>query len=150
MSTTLGKVSFTAGGVYNPSAQYQRLTIVYNPTDGNTYVSRTTVSGVEPGTDAGWQNYWQLLAGHGNGIAGVAKTGTSGNVDTYTITYDNGDTDTFTVTNGTGIPTGGNAGQILAKDSSTDYDVAWVNISSYFTTVLNADGTYTLQIAGGT
>ena len=36
----------------------------------------------------------------GNGIASVAKTGTSGLVDTYTITYTNGDTSTFTVTNG--------------------------------------------------
>ena len=36
----------------------------------------------------------------GNGIASITKTGTSGLVDTYTITYDNGDTDTFTVTNG--------------------------------------------------
>lgn len=36
----------------------------------------------------------------GNGIASIAKTGTSGLVDTYTITYTNGNTDTFTVTNG--------------------------------------------------
>lgn len=36
----------------------------------------------------------------GNGIASVAKTGTSGLVDTYTITYTNDNTSTFTVTNG--------------------------------------------------
>ena len=36
----------------------------------------------------------------GNGIANIAKTGTSGLVDTYTITMTNGDTYTFTVTNG--------------------------------------------------
>lgn len=36
----------------------------------------------------------------GNGIASVAKTGTSGLVDTYTVTYTNGNTATFTVTNG--------------------------------------------------
>ena len=36
----------------------------------------------------------------GNGIAGIVKTGTSGLVDTYTITMTNGDTATFTVTNG--------------------------------------------------
>ena len=35
----------------------------------------------------------------GNGIVSIAKTGTSGNVDIYTITYTNGDTDEFTVTN---------------------------------------------------
>lgn len=37
----------------------------------------------------------------GNGIASIEKTGTSGLVDTYTITYTNGDTDTFEVHNGT-------------------------------------------------
>ena len=36
----------------------------------------------------------------GNGIVSTEKTGTSGLVDTYTITYTDGDTDTFTVTNG--------------------------------------------------
>lgn len=36
----------------------------------------------------------------GNGIVSITKTGTSGLVDTYTITYTNGNTDTFTVTNG--------------------------------------------------
>ena len=36
----------------------------------------------------------------GNGIVSISKTGTSGLVDTYTITYTNGNTDTFTVTNG--------------------------------------------------
>ncbi len=36
----------------------------------------------------------------GNGIVSIELTSSSGNVDTYTITYDNGDTSTFTVTNG--------------------------------------------------
>lgn len=36
----------------------------------------------------------------GNGISSIAKTGTSGLIDTYTITFTNGTTSTFTVTNG--------------------------------------------------
>lgn len=36
----------------------------------------------------------------GNGIASITKTGTSGLVDTYTITFTDGNTTTFTVTNG--------------------------------------------------
>lgn len=36
----------------------------------------------------------------GNGIESIEKTGTSGLVDTYTITYTDGTTTTFTVTNG--------------------------------------------------
>ena len=39
----------------------------------------------------------------GNGISTIAKTSTSGLIDTYTITYTNGNTTTFTVTNGNGI-----------------------------------------------
>ena len=38
----------------------------------------------------------------GRGITSIAKTGTSGLVDTYTITYSDGTTSTFTVTNGSG------------------------------------------------
>jgi hypothetical protein len=37
---------------------------------------------------------------NGVGITSIAKTGTSGLVDTYTITFTNGTTTTFTVTNG--------------------------------------------------
>lgn len=36
----------------------------------------------------------------GNGIVSITKTGTSGLVDTYTITYTDGTTSSFTVTNG--------------------------------------------------
>lgn len=39
----------------------------------------------------------------GNGIASITKTGTSGLIDTYTITFTNGNTTTFDVTNGNGI-----------------------------------------------
>lgn len=38
---------------------------------------------------------------NGVGIASITKTGTSGNVDTYTVTFTNGTTTTYTVTNGT-------------------------------------------------
>ena len=39
----------------------------------------------------------------GNGISSIAKTSTSGLIDTYTITFTNGNTTTFDVTNGNGI-----------------------------------------------
>ena len=39
---------------------------------------------------------------NGSSIESIEKTGTSGIVDTYTITLDNGEKYTFTVTNGTG------------------------------------------------
>ena len=54
------------------------------------------------------------------------KTGTSGNVDTYTITYTNGQSTTFTVTNGAVTSVAGktgavtlNAGDVSYSDSTT-------------------------------
>ena len=52
----------------------------------------------------------------GNGIASISKTGTSGLVDTYTITYDDGTTTTFTVTNG--------------SDASVTIQTSWGNPTS--------------------
>lgn len=43
---------------------------------------------------------FHLFIPRGSGISSVTKTGTSGLVDTYTITYSDGSTTTFTVTNG--------------------------------------------------
>ena len=51
------------------------------------------------GTDT-WQSLGILKGPTGNGIDNIRKTGSSGLVDTYTITYTDGNTDTFTVTNG--------------------------------------------------
>ena len=42
----------------------------------------------------------EIEINNGKGIVSVAKTSTSGYVDTYTITYNDGATSTFTVTNG--------------------------------------------------
>lgn len=47
-----------------------------------------------------------LTIKNGKGITSIAKTGTSGLVDTYTITYNDGTTGTFTVTNGAKGDTG--------------------------------------------
>lgn len=52
----------------------------------------------------------------GNGIASITKTGTSGLVDTYTITFTNGNTTTFTVTNG--------------SDATVDIVPAWNSTTS--------------------
>lgn len=47
-----------------------------------------------------WLSLGTLQGADGNGITSIAKTSTSGLVDTYTITYDDTTTTTFTVTNG--------------------------------------------------
>lgn len=45
-------------------------------------------------------NLGHVVGAAGKGITSITKTGTSGLVDTYTITYTDGTTSTFTVTNG--------------------------------------------------
>ena len=102
----LGKVAMTFGGDYNASTLYDKLTVVV-PSDGNSYVSTVSnVINVEPGVTTGWENYWQILSMRGlrgSGIDRIAKTGTSGTIDTYTIYYQDGSTWTYTVSNGEGI-----------------------------------------------
>lgn len=55
----------------------------------------------------------------GNGIASITKTGTSGLVDTYTITFTDGTTTTFTVTNG---QDGTGSGDMSKSTYDTDND----------------------------
>ena len=61
-----------------------------NP-DATPYVTNT-------GTDT--DPIFHLFIPRGKGISSIAKTSTSGLVDTYTITYSDGNTTTFQVTNG--------------------------------------------------
>lgn len=101
-----GRVRFVSRGEYNNTSQYFPLDLVnYN---GNSYFAKENTTGNLP-TDT---TKWQLIAekgnigptgptgATGNGIASITKTGTSGLVDTYTITYTDGTTSTFEVTNG--------------------------------------------------
>ena len=52
------------------------------------------------------ETVYSLSLQNGKGISSIAKTGTAGLVDTYTITYNDATTSTFTVTNGAQGPTG--------------------------------------------
>lgn len=63
-------------------------------TNGNTYTSENLKG------DKGDTGNPGSPGQTGVGISTVAKTGTSGLVDTYTITFTNGTTTTFTITNG--------------------------------------------------
>lgn len=104
----LGKVAYLSKGAYSSSTQYEKNDVVTY--EGSSYVSLQSTQGNAPTNTT----YWQLIAekgtkgdtgatgqtgATGNGISSVAKTSTSSNVDTYTITYTNGTTTTFDVTN---------------------------------------------------
>lgn len=91
----------------------------------------------------------------GDGIASIAKTGTSGVTDTYTITRDSGLTTTFTVKNGTSIKPSGIAdtgvtrtddqGRTQHKFSVTLTD----NSKSYFWITDGKDGLGTVNTVAG-
>lgn len=71
----------------------------------------------------------------GNGIKSIAKTGTTGNIDTYTITMDDGTLYTFTVTNGTSIAS-------ISKTSS-------VGLVDTYTITLTDGTTSTFTVTNG-
>lgn len=90
------------GGSYNSTTHVLTLNIP----EGNGVVS---LAAVETGSNytkyrLTYENedYDDFTVYNGVGISSIAKTGTSGLVDTYTITLTNGNTSTFTVTNGAG------------------------------------------------
>ena len=101
----------------------------------------------------------KIVEAHG-GISGIAKTGTSGLVDTYTITYADETTSTFTITNGAKGDTG-DAWYVHIKYSSSRptknsdiYDIPdnWIGI--YSGTIPTAPTDYTaydwFEIKGAT
>jgi len=103
-----GRVRFVSRGEYNNATQYYTFDLVnYN---GSSYYAKQNTLGNLP-TNA---TYWQIVAEQGNGISSIAKTSTSGLVDTYPITYTNGSTTTFNVNNGKGIVS-------ITKVSTIDY-----------------------------
>ena len=101
ITVSAGKASILPRGAWSSAATYAVLDLVTN--SGNAYLAKQDVP---VGTALDNTSFWLLLVqkgdtgATGNGIASVEKTGTSGLVDTYTITYTNGNSDTFTVTNG--------------------------------------------------
>lgn len=97
----------------------QDYTLTLTFTDGTTYTT-TSIRGATGATGA-----------TGNGISSIAKTGTSGLVDTYTITFTNGNTATFTVTNGEK----GEKGDTFTYDDLTSAQKAEIkaDLSAFYT-----------------
>lgn len=108
----------------------------------------TGISASAPGhyTDYDWYGWKGIQGDTGTSITGVAKTGTSGDVDTYTVSFSNGNTTTFTVTNGSNISS-------IAKTSTSGlvdtYTVTLTNGNTTQFTVTNAKSITSIQMASG-
>ncbi|MGI6634172.1 MAG: hypothetical protein ACOX7B_03250 [Christensenellales bacterium] len=92
-----GKVSITPRGQYSPTTKYERLDLVSNQGSSYLYINP------EPATGVGLNNsaYWMEIGKKGD-------TGLKGDT-------------------GEGVPSGGNAGQILAKTSNDNYSTQWID-----------------------
>lgn len=83
----------------------------------------------------------------GNGIANIAKTSTSGLVDTYTITYTDGSTSTFDVTNGKdGAQGAQGVGVRSIVQTSTSTESGGINV---ITCILTDGTTSTFEVRNG-
>lgn len=76
-----------------------------------------------------------LKGEQGGTIARIEKTGSSLNVDTYTITLNDGETSTFEVTNGTSIAS-------IAKTGTSEY-------TDTYTITLTDDTTFSFDVENG-
>lgn len=116
----LGKVAILPRGEYDSSLIYNRLEFVKK--EDKTYLSKIDNNSNDPESLLGWMlvtkdadgtppyiganGNWYVggidsgVKAEGTSIESVVKTSTSGNVDTYTITYSDSTTSTFNVTNG--------------------------------------------------
>ena len=107
------------------------LTIVL--TDGTSYTTPPIRGAQGQQGVQGEQGIQGVQGETGNGISSIAKTGTSGLVDTYTITFTDGTTMTFTITNGrngTGSVADVWQNGVSVLDGSTAKIVADANVQS--------------------
>lgn len=149
----------TVRGAYDSASTYQKTDTATDAVQYNGslwgYINAAAGSGNAPPASAATvsNDYWTLLVAKGEtgsdgrGIVSVEKTGTSGNVDTYTITYTDETTSTFTVTNGTNGTDGQDGSDGLTP--SIDPDTKHWMIGETDTNV-KAEGTDGKTILNGT
>lgn len=84
----------------------------------------------EDGGTLSYSEWLESIKGEdGKGIASISKTSSSGNVDTYTITYTDNTTSTFTVTNGTNGNSGSDGVSISGITTSKTDGVTTITVT---------------------
>lgn len=128
------------------SAAYPVQTILTTP---NNYIGIYTGTSSSAPTNSA-QYTWFLWKGQqgntGVSITSIVKTSTSGNVDTYTITFSNSNTQTFNVTNGSNISSITKTGTNGLVDT---YTVLLTNGTTSTFTVTNAKSITTVELISG-
>ena len=89
---------------------------------------------------------FHLFIPKGKAVSNIAKTGTSGLVDTYTITYNDGTTTTYTITNGKGIASLYKTGSSGLTDV---YTITYTDGTYYTFNVVNGKPAYQSAVEGG-
>lgn len=89
---------------------------------------------------------FHLFIPQGKAVSNIAKTGTSGLVDTYTITYNDGTTTTYTITNGKGIASLYKTGSSGLTDV---YTITYTDGTYYTFNVVNGKPAYQSAVEGG-
>ena len=181
MARNLGMVTAyayaVAGGYTGTEAEFEEL--LGNIADDLSQIENlsVTVTTLTPGSSATASYSNGVLAlgiprgntgATGNGISAIIKTGTSGLVDTYTVTYTNGQTMTYTVTNGAKGDTGNGIASIALTSTSgavktytvtftdgstftfdvTDGEVTNASLAETLEDYAKIDGTYANLTAG--
>lgn len=89
---------------------------------------------------------FHLFIPQGKAVSNIAKTGTSGLIDTYTITYNDGTTTTYTITNGKGIASLYKTGSSGLTDV---YTITYTDGTYYTFNVVNGKPAYQSAVDGG-
>jgi len=165
-STTTGE-SGSSASVTNSGNSYAA---VFNFTIPQGPVGATGATGATGSTGAAATiAVGSTTTGAAGTSASVTNSGTSAAVFNFTIPRgDTGATGPTGATGatGAGVPTGGSTGQVLAKNSGTNYDTSWINVvgglnyqgnwnaSTNSPTLTSSAGTngyyYTVSVAGST
>ena len=102
---------------------------------------------VLPKGDKGDQGQTGQTGATGNGIASIEKTGTSGLIDTYTITYTNGNVSTYTITNGANGTNGTNGSDGVGISNIQKTSTSGL-VDTYTITYTNGNST-TYEVTNG-
>lgn len=129
------------------AAEYPVQTILTTPNKFIGIYSGTLSAAPAAASDYTWYEWKGAQGNPGTSITGIAKTGTSGNTDTYTVTFSNGTTTTFTVTNGSNIASITKTGTAGLVDT---YTVTLTDGSTTTFTVTNAKSIVSITLLSGT